>query len=250
MLLESVWQVAGGDAADLTAFFRAGLTGGASFVTAYLVNWLGVRLDRQERLTRQRDIDLHNQLAVTQLVVAELQQGVLVVDKHGVVHTMNRAAQSLLGPLPQPAPSLLADNPVTAGAAVAGLEAAQTGGLEPLEPVLPWARLGSGFRRWLASGPVRPESIELTLGPAERGRADRSVRVRFLSSQQAASGDTVLVLEDLRSIEERAQTVEALWRPWAGCRHRSRTKSATPCRRSVTPTACWPSSCPIPVCSA
>ena len=184
LLLESGWQAIAGDPVDPSAFFGAGLTGAAGFVTAYVVNWLGVRLDRQEWLTRQRDADLRNQLAITQLVVAELQQGVLVVDDDGSVRTMNRAAQALLGASSHANPSLLA----------AGGDG-------------PWARLGRAYRDWHSGGPRRPEAVELDLGPQSAGGGDHRVRMRFLRSQ-AASGDTVLALEDLRSVEERAQQLK------------------------------------------
>ncbi|HMN84277.1 MAG TPA: ATP-binding protein [Burkholderiaceae bacterium] len=186
LLTETGWQAIGGDPADPSAFFRAGLIGAAGFVTAYVVNWLGVRLDRQEWLTRQRDADLRNQLAITQLVVAELQQGVLVVDDDGSVRTMNRAAQALLGAPSHTGPSLLA----------AGGDG-------------PWSRIGRAYRDWHGGGLPRPEAGELDLGPQSAGGGDHRVRMRFLHSQ-AASGDTVLVLvlEDLRSVEERAQQLK------------------------------------------
>lgn len=184
LLLESGWQAVGGDPTDPSAFFGAGLTGAAGFVTAYVVNWLGVRLDRQQWLTLQRDADLRNQLAITQLVVAELQQGVLVVDDDGSVRTMNRAAQALLGAPPATSPSLL-----TAGGDG------------------PWPRIGRAYRDWHGGRLPRPEAVELDLGPQPAGGGDHRVRMRFLHSQ-AASGDTVLVLEDLRSVEERAQQLK------------------------------------------
>jgi len=75
----------------------AGLTGAACFVTAMLVNWLATQLRRQEEISRARGEDLRNQLAVTQRVVAELEQGVLVIAPDGRIRAMNPAARELLG---------------------------------------------------------------------------------------------------------------------------------------------------------
>ena len=172
LLTETGWQAIGGDPADPSAFFRAGLIGAAGFVTAYVVNWLGVRLDRQEWLTRQRDADLRNQLAITQLVVAELQQGVLVVDDDGSVRTMNRAAQALLGAPSHTGPSLLA----------AGGDG-------------PWSRIGRAYRDWHGGGLPPPEAVffawRLNL-PAAAGkaavcRAPRRSRWIWGRSRQAAA---------------------------------------------------------------
>jgi two-component system, NtrC family, sensor histidine kinase PilS len=204
LLIESGLRSINGDFADVSALVPAGLIGAACFVTAYVVNWLAVRLERQERLARERGEDLRNQLAITQLVIAELQQGVLVVAPSGSIRTMNRAASVLLGVLPGGEFSLLAP----------GLQGA-------------WAPLGKAFADWRAAPQPRLEAVELTLAPQLEQTVEHRIQVRFLSSGISSgesprdddgaaartpahrdASDTVLVIEDQRSIEERAQQLK------------------------------------------
>lgn len=161
----------------------AGLMGAACFVTAMLVNWLATQLRRQERIARARGEDLRNQLAVTQRVVAELEQGVLVVAPDGQVRAMNPSARDLLG----------------------GDGAAATGGL---------LAMTGACEQWRESGARSGEQCELMLpigggGPggdrSGGGGARARVLLRFLATP---GGDTVLMLEDLRRAEERAQQLK------------------------------------------
>ena len=96
VLLEAAWVLLrGGEVEGVTVM--AGLVGIACFATAMTVNWLATRLYAQEQIASRRGDDLRRQLAVTSRVVAELQQGVLIVDVDGQVRTMNPAARALLG---------------------------------------------------------------------------------------------------------------------------------------------------------
>lgn len=171
LLAESVWRQLAAPSFDATAFFAAGVIGAACFVTASLVNWLALRLSAQEALARERGADLRSQLAVTQLVVAQLGQGVVVFDRAGRVRTMNPAARALF--------------------------AADARG-EALERV----RRAVG-----AAAASAPEGLELALD--EPGQAERHrVRVRALRPEGGAPGDTVMVIDDLREVEERAQQLK------------------------------------------
>ena len=208
LVLESALRTIKDDVIDVSVLLPAGLIGAACFVTAYVVNWLAVRLDRQERLAHQRGEDLRNQLAITQLVIAELQQGVLVVAPGGRVRTMNRAASVLLGALPRADLSLLD----------AGLQGA-------------WAPLGSAFSHWSRAGTMRADAVDLTLAQAVGQAVEHRVQVRFLSAgprnddarrggarmasavsetgaESPKDSDTVLIIEDQRSVEERAQQLK------------------------------------------
>lgn len=200
LLGEAGFRVLGQEAIDVTAFYSAGLIGAACFAAAYGVNWLANRLALEERLAMQRGEELRRQLAITQLVIAELQQGVLVVGRDGRVQTLNRVALSLLGPLTVDSQSLL-------------------------DPHLDdaWAQLGRVFREWLgwSANAPRPEAMELTLmSLSATGQApipQAKVKLRFLSAQaglgakfapEAVGDDVVLVIEDLRALEERAQQLK------------------------------------------
>ncbi len=206
LLIEAGGRAFGADGVDVSVFFAAGLIGATCFVAAYFVNWLAVRLEREERLAEQRGEELRRQLAITRLVIAELQQGVLVVGRDGRVQTFNRVASSLLGPLALSSQSLL-DPRLVAG----------------------WSQIGRVFRDWLGwpSADARPESVEISLsvwhnpsqgqGKTQTQYPDAKVKLRFLSANPDQQGgfepdsvgdDVVLVIEDLRALEERAQQLK------------------------------------------
>ncbi len=202
LLIEATSRAFGGDSVDVGIFFTAGLIGATCFAAAYFVNWLALRLERQERLAAQRGEELRRQLAITRLVIAELQQGVLVVGRDGRVQTFNRVASSLLGPLSLTSQSLL--DPRLGGG---------------------WSQVGRVFREWLSwtSPEPRRESFEISLSvwqnpsQAQNQSVEAKVKLRFLSAQAGQFGsfepdtvgdDVVLVVEDLRALEERAQQLK------------------------------------------
>src|SRR3990172_1770683 len=73
------------------------------FATAFITNQLAQRVITNERVARQRGIDLANQLRINQLVIQDVQDGVLVVDSNGLVRSHNRRVDQLLR---RPAPAL------------------------------------------------------------------------------------------------------------------------------------------------
>ena len=77
--------------------FQAGLYGAALFAVTALLRALSTRLASQERLARSRGRDLQNQLAINRLVIAQMKQGVIVVDPTTQVRANNRAAREMLG---------------------------------------------------------------------------------------------------------------------------------------------------------
>lgn len=170
VLAQAGWSMmspAGGDAASL---MLAGLVGIGCFATAMTVNWLATRLHAQERLAQMRAEDLQRQLAVTSRVVAELAQGVMILDAEGSVRTMNPAARALLG----------------------GNDEA-------------WPRLREAHARW-RNGDATP-GAERELGlPGVDGRTTR-VRLRFLGDAEPGE-DTVMMIEDQRLVEDRAQQLK------------------------------------------
>ncbi|RPH65494.1 MAG: hypothetical protein EHM83_06270, partial [Burkholderiales bacterium] len=183
VLAEAGWTaLRGGDEDGVTAM--AGLVGIACFATAMTVNWLAIRLHAQEQIARRRGDDLRRQLAVTSRVVAELQQGVLVVGADGEVRTMNPAARTLLGVAGQ-TPSL-ADAGSLAGAAG-------------------WSALRGAYAGWRDAAAGDHAEAELDL--AAPGGGSARIRLRFLATDESDS-DAVVILEDERLIEERAQQLK------------------------------------------
>ena len=105
-LLGSAWLsvLAGGDAATLMT--QAGLAGSGLFVITVLAGELAGRLAREE-LTAKGSLELARQQAqLNRLVIEEMQDGVLVVDRRGRVRAANPSARRLLAPsgLSRPAP--------------------------------------------------------------------------------------------------------------------------------------------------
>jgi two-component system sensor histidine kinase PilS (NtrC family) len=62
-----------------------------------VTGWLAQRVAANESLARQRGRALETQLRVNQLVIADMQDGVLVLDRDGRVAQHNPQAQRLLG---------------------------------------------------------------------------------------------------------------------------------------------------------
>ena len=165
-LAEARWPTLhGANETGLTT--TAGLVGLACFATAMTVNWLAIRLHAQEEIARRRGEDLRRQLAVTSQVVAELQQGVLIVGADGEVTTMNPAARALLG--------------VGSGAA----SLAGGGG----EGGSGWAALRRAYARWREDGARGHAESEIDL-PAPRGG---TARIRLVSRRRRSGGDTVVM---------------------------------------------------------
>jgi two-component system sensor histidine kinase PilS (NtrC family) len=218
ILGESTWRAFGTAPMDTASFVPAALVSGACFVTAALVNRLAVRLAAQEALARQRGADLRSQLAITQLVIAELPQGVVVLDAQGQVRTMNRSAQQILGATgPWPVIEQLArlhsrlERETRNGRAAS---AGSAGALRSAAGPGTAARTADEPDSIPATGTARPDadSVELSLDPASgnaaAGAGGHRVRVRFLRPQSTAQSDIVLVIEDQEEIEERARQLK------------------------------------------
>jgi two-component system sensor histidine kinase PilS (NtrC family) len=81
---------------DAGAFFRVGLTSIGFFATAITARLLGRRIIAQEALAKQRGIELARQLRISEAVIRDMQDGVLVVDASGRIGQHNPQAALLL----------------------------------------------------------------------------------------------------------------------------------------------------------
>ncbi|MCX7230488.1 MAG: HAMP domain-containing sensor histidine kinase [Burkholderiales bacterium] len=177
LLAETGWRGLMGQAGD-SAFVQAGLTGATLLVASAVVGRLARRLASQERLAWRRGEDLRNQLAVTQAVIADLPDGVVVLGARGEPRAINRSARDMLA---------------GGGGAAAGLP-----GLLPLR-----AALGIGPAGTDAEPPT--DSAEFIVPGAEG--AERRLRARRLGVPSDGV-DEVVVLEDLGRLEARAQQLK------------------------------------------
>lgn len=188
ILLEQSYWVLVHDASTAN-FLQPGLLSIGYFATALITNQLAQRVIMNERVARQRGADLANQLRINQLVIRDVQDGILVVDSNGLVRQQNPAVSTLLG---RPAPEL--DQ------------------IEVYSPVL-----AAELVRWKSgSGP----SIA-TLRVPENGRL---VRARFVGAGVDGGSFTLVFLEDLSRLQEQAQQLKlaALGRLTANIAHEIR----------------------------
>ena len=77
-------------------YAQAGFLSVAYFATAWLAHELARRSLASERLAAQREIDLANMAQVNQLVIQDMEHGVIVVDGAGVVRHANSAAERMV----------------------------------------------------------------------------------------------------------------------------------------------------------
>ncbi|MBI4742425.1 MAG: PAS domain-containing protein [Betaproteobacteria bacterium] len=173
---------------DAAGFFQAGVFSAGCFAVAISARLLARRVIANEDLARQRGIELKNQMLVSQRVIEEMQDGVLVLDRRSTVKQHNPRAGSLLG---------LND----AGECL----------LTEYSPVL-----AEAFFEWM----VRPSDDPILVrGPA----GVVMLRARFVATE--SSGRDVLVfLEDMGRIQEQAQQLKlaALGRLTANIAHEIR----------------------------
>jgi len=81
-------------------FVQAGLTSAAFFATAALASALARYAQTSEQIAEARKIDLANLSQINELVIRDMQDGILVVDSEGRIRQHNPRAVQLLGTLP------------------------------------------------------------------------------------------------------------------------------------------------------
>ena len=184
LLLEQSYWVLRFDAPTQN-FLQPGLLAIGCFASAGVTGWLAQRVAANESLARERGRALETQLRINQLVIADMQDGVLVLDREGRVAQYNPQAQRLLG-----AGSLL------------GVELAR---------LLPG--FGERWRAWRAGD-----------SSAARGELDlrgRGLRLRLMETGEDLA---VLFVEDTTRSREEAQRLKlaALGRLTANIAHEIR----------------------------
>src|SRR5262245_44589285 len=78
-------------------FLQPGLLSIGYFATALITNQLAQRVILNERLAKQRGVDLADQLRINRLIVRDVHDGVLVVDASGLVRLHHPRVSDLLG---------------------------------------------------------------------------------------------------------------------------------------------------------
>jgi two-component system sensor histidine kinase PilS (NtrC family) len=99
VLLEQTFQLWRHDAGP-QEFVQAGITAAAFFATAGLASALARYARTSEQIAEEHKVDLANLSQINEIVIRDMQDGILVVDGDGRIRQHNPRAMQLLGPLP------------------------------------------------------------------------------------------------------------------------------------------------------
>jgi two-component system, NtrC family, sensor histidine kinase PilS len=188
ILLEQTYWILGFDHSTAN-YVQPGMLSIGYFATALITNQLARRVIRQERVMRQRSVDLSNQLRISQLVIQDMQDAVLVVDGNGLVRQHNRQVSLLLGWQPPE--------------------------LDQIENYSP--EIARALERWRDTG---GSSAETLLLPG----SGKMVRARFVEAGTEGGSISLVFLEDVSRLQEQAQQLKlaALGRLTANIAHEIR----------------------------
>lgn len=203
LLVESGVQLI--KAADDASISQAGLFGAAFFAAVYVISRLADRLIKQEQLTVRHSQDLRMQEAINRLVIADMGDGILVLDQDGSIVTANPAAERMLG-------MTLTDDQ-------APLKLAELSLLSPIaEALSAWTSKRANRQAANTDAPsivaIRP-GTEVSLQSATTAWGGRRDPVVHLKLRFAKAGvpklnrdRTVIFLQDVSEIENQAQQLK------------------------------------------
>lgn len=211
VLLAAVWIGPRSESEFLLQLSQAGLAGAGMFLAALLASELSLRLAGEERSARDSLELARQQTLLNRVVIEEMTEGVLVVDRAGRLRAINPAGRQLLGDAGADLvlPCTMDDVPALTGLRQALQQAYAQG-------------------RW-------PEAArEQLLTPAEGEARAVQVRARFTRRRdigpdgQAPEDICVLFVEDLRVVRarQRQDKLAAMGRVSAGIAHEIRNPLA------------------------
>ncbi|MFA9216390.1 MAG: PAS domain-containing sensor histidine kinase [Sphingomonadaceae bacterium] len=175
---------------------QAGLYGAAFFATVLVVNRMAAKLIGQEDLANRRGIEIGVQQAVNRLVMANVGDGIVVLDPDGQVYAGNPAAQQMLGML---GPEMRFR--LTAASA-----------LQPLAQA--YAEWRADPARHTAFVTIKPYTDVALQGVTAAWSARRDLaahlKVRFAAADTTGLGveRSVIFLQDVTGIENQAQQLK------------------------------------------
>ncbi|SFQ09841.1 two-component system, NtrC family, sensor histidine kinase PilS [Nitrosomonas cryotolerans] len=173
-------------------YTQAGLLSMGYFAVAWLAHRLAIHVTASEQLARRRGDDLENMSKINQLVIQELQEGILVVDENGHIRQHNSYAEKLISLDPSDIlePPRLAD----------------------YAPIL-----ATRLATWRGGGNINFDLLRLA-------GSNILVRTRFVPVKKNSRTGVVIFLEDMSHIQAQVQQLKlaALGRLTANIAHEIR----------------------------
>ena len=186
LLGDVVWAIWLNLETATSQLFQAAITGTGFFLVALLAHELAQRLAKEEERSELNQLAARTQVAVNELIIETMTDGVLVVDELGTVRTANPASRHML-----------AD---ARGQVPAQFRLASHAHCLPL-----LAQVQATFEQHAA------QQTEVLLEASPELRRRLRIRTRPVDSQQPAHGKSdlrlcVVFLEDLHELEARVRT--------------------------------------------
>jgi two-component system sensor histidine kinase PilS (NtrC family) len=177
-----------GNADEIADFFQTGFFCTGFFAVAISARLLANRVIVNEELAKKRGEALRNQMTISQRVIEEMQDGVLVLNREGVIKQHNPRTGQLLG----------------------------IGDPEERNLSTYSDELALSFQNWCARGGDEPVLIRV---PA----SGIHLRARFVATESSEK-DVLILLEDLERLQEQARQLKlaALGRLTANIAHEIR----------------------------
>ena len=185
VLLEQSYRAVQNDF-DAAGFFHAGVFSAGFFAVAILARLLARRVIANEALAKQRGVDLKNQTVISQRVLEEMQDGVLVLGRDGRARQSNPRARQLLG----------------------------LNGIREVSECSP--ELVQGFRDWCRDSREEAALVKVPVTGLQ-------LRARFVRTA-STENDVLVFIEDMGRLQEQAQQIKlaALGRLTANIAHEIR----------------------------